>query len=150
MVNACVMNQSKGHWPLSNALFATITMTCKLTKEVEMNLFVNGLMEKNAIVGVELDWLASNIKKEVFGVLDTFLSFLKKFDEKKTHNMFALMLDMRYKNLRIQSIFVGKELGVCVVETCDKKALFPLLLKIYQFLHPLANSSSMGKRASDE
>ncbi len=95
------MNQSKGHWLLSNALFATITMTCKLTKEVEMNLFVNGLMEKNAIIGVELDLLASNIKREVFGVLDTFLSFLKKFDEKNTHNTFALMLDMRYKNLRI-------------------------------------------------
>ncbi len=48
-----------------------------------MNLFVNGLMEENVIIGVELDLLASNIKREVFGVLDAFLSFLKKFDEKK-------------------------------------------------------------------
>jgi hypothetical protein len=101
MVNGCVMNQSKGHWLLSNALFATISMTRKLTKEVEMNLFVNGLMEKSVIIGVELDLLASNKMKEVFGVLDAFLSLLKKFDEKKTHNMFALMLDMRYKNFRI-------------------------------------------------
>ncbi len=32
------------------------------------------------------------------------------------------MLDMRYKNLRIISTFVNKELGV-VVEEYDKKAL---------------------------
>jgi hypothetical protein len=60
------MNQFKGHWVLSNALFATITMTCKLRKEVEMNLFVIGLMEESVIIGVELDLLASNIKREVF------------------------------------------------------------------------------------
>ncbi len=64
--------------------------------------------------------------------------------------MFALMLDLRYKNHRIVSIFVGKELAVGVVEDYDKKALFPLLLNTYQFLHPLTNSSSMGEKASDE
>ncbi len=64
--------------------------------------------------------------------------------------MFALMLELRYKIHRIVSIFVGKELAVGAVEDYDKKALFPFLLNIYQFLHPLANSSSMGERASDE
>jgi hypothetical protein len=125
-------------------------MTCKLRKEVEMNLFVNGLMEENVIISVELDLLTSNIKREAFGVLEVFLSFLKKFDGKKIHNMFALMLDLRYKNLRVVSIFVDKELVVGVVEDYDKKAHFPSLLKIYQFLHPLANFGSMGERASDE
>ncbi len=43
-----------------------------------MNIFVDGLMEKDAIIGVELDLLASNIKKEMFGFLDAFLSFLKQ------------------------------------------------------------------------
>jgi hypothetical protein len=107
-------------------------------------------MEENVIIGVELDLLASNIKREVFGVLDAFLSFLKKFDEKKTHNMFALMLDLRYKNHRIVSIFVGKEFAIGVVENYNKKPLFCLLLNIYQILPPLTNSSSMGERASDE
>jgi len=55
--------------------------------------------------------------------LGAFLSLKKKFDEKKTQNMFALMLDMRYKNLRIVSTFVNKELGVVVVEEYDKKTL---------------------------
>jgi hypothetical protein len=32
----------------------------------------------------------------IYGVLDSFLSFLKKFDERKTHNLLALMLDPRF------------------------------------------------------
>jgi hypothetical protein len=44
-----------------------------------------------------------------------FFPFLKKFDARKAHNMFALMFNLRYKNLVIV-FFVGKELGVGVVE----------------------------------
>jgi len=82
---------------LSDALFITITMTCKFKEEDEMNLFVDGLMEKDVIIGVEVDLLTSNIKNEVFGFLDVFLSFLKKFCERKTHNMLALMLNLEYR-----------------------------------------------------
>ncbi len=64
--------------------------------------------------------------------------------------MFALMLDLRYKNLRIVSTFVGNELGVDIVEEYDKKAFSPMLLKTHQFLHPLATFESMVERASDE
>jgi len=82
-------------------------------------------MEEDVVVAIELNLLTSNIQREVYNVLGAFLSFKKKFDEKKTQNMFALMLDMSYKNLRIVSTFVNKELGVVVVvvEEYDKKAL---------------------------
>jgi hypothetical protein len=79
-----------------------------------------------------------------------FFISLKKIDERKYHNMFALMLDLRYKNLRIVSTFVGNELGVDIVEEYDKKAFSPMLLKTHQFLHPLATFESMVERASDE
>jgi hypothetical protein len=46
-------------------------------------------MEESVVV-VELN-LLDNIKRKVCNVLDVFLSFLKKFDERKYHNMFALM-----------------------------------------------------------
>jgi hypothetical protein len=59
-----------------------------------------------------------------------FFSFLKKFDERKAHNMLALMLDPRYKNLIIVFTLVGKVLGV-VVKEYDKKALFLMLLKTH-------------------
>jgi hypothetical protein len=63
VVNACVMNQSKGHWLLLDALFIAITMICKFRKKAETNLFVDGLMEKDVIIGVELDLLASNLNR---------------------------------------------------------------------------------------
>jgi hypothetical protein len=86
-------------------------MSCKLKEELYRNPILNNLVEEDAIVAIELDLLASNIKRDVYNVLDIFLSFLKKFDEKKTYNLLALMLDPRYKNLIIVSTFVGKELG---------------------------------------
>jgi hypothetical protein len=65
------------------------------------------LMEKDFGVALELICLASNIRKEVCGVLDNFLSFLKKISERKTHNMLALMLDPRFKNFHLMSSFIG-------------------------------------------
>ncbi len=58
-------------------------------------------MDDDSIVSAELSLLASNTRKEVINVLDYFLSFLKVYDKRKSHNMIFLMLDPRYKNLRI-------------------------------------------------
>ncbi len=49
----------------------------------ETNLFLDCWMEENVIIVIELDLLTSNIKREICNVLDAFLSFLNKFDEKK-------------------------------------------------------------------
>jgi len=38
---------------------------------------------------------AFNIKREIINVLDFFLSFLKKYENKKVHNMISLMLNPR-------------------------------------------------------
>jgi hypothetical protein len=54
-------------------------------------------MENFFGVALELICLASNIRKDVCGVLNSFLSFWKKFDEKKSYNMLALMLNPRFK-----------------------------------------------------
>jgi hypothetical protein len=89
------MNQFRGYWLLTNALFIAITMSCKLNEEPKMNHFLDNSMEKDVVVAIELDLLASNIKGEVCNILDAFLSFFKKFDERIVHNMLALMLDLR-------------------------------------------------------
>jgi hypothetical protein len=60
-------------------------------------------------VALELICLASNIRKEVCGVLDSLFSFLKKFDERKSHNMLILMLDLRFKSLSLMSSFIGHD-----------------------------------------
>jgi hypothetical protein len=71
-------------------------MSLKLIKEPKNASSFQILMEEDFGVGLELTFLASNIRKEVCRVLDSFLSFLKKFDERKTHNMLVLMLDSRF------------------------------------------------------
>jgi hypothetical protein len=71
-------------------------MSLKLIKEPKNAPSFQTLMEKDFGVALELTSMASNIRKEVCGVLDSFFSFLKKFDERKTHNMLVLMLDSRF------------------------------------------------------
>ncbi len=76
-------------------------------------------------------------KKKVVHVLDFFLSFLKKYEEKKVHNMFFLMLDPRFKTFCLVSSFIGCEQGKAIVEKYDKKSLFHMFLICYYHLHPL-------------
>jgi len=73
-------------------------------------------MDDDSIVIDELFLLTSNIRREVISVLDSFHSFLKVYDKRKTHNMISLMLNHRYKSLHIISSFVGREQCVALVE----------------------------------
>jgi hypothetical protein len=72
-------------------------MSLKLRKERKNAPSLQTLMEKDFSVALEILCLASNMRKEVFGVLNSFLCFLKKFQKRKSHNMLALMLDLRFK-----------------------------------------------------
>ncbi len=66
-------------------------------------------MEEDFSVAPKLICLACNIRKEVCGVLDNCLSFLKKFNERKTHNMLTLMLDLKFKKFRLMFYFIGHD-----------------------------------------
>jgi RNA-binding protein YlmH len=97
-------------------------------------------MKDESGLGNELTLLSSNIKKHVYGVLDFFLSFLTKYEEKKMHNMISLMLDP--KNLCIISSFVGKDhVKVSIVSEYDKKSLYRMLVKCHEYLDPFVISS---------
>jgi hypothetical protein len=58
--------------------------------------------------------LAYNIKREAYGILDGFLSFSKKYEGNKTHNMLSLMLVP--KSLRLVSSFIGQKQVVSIVK----------------------------------
>jgi hypothetical protein len=94
-------------------------------------------MKNDSIIFYELSLLISNSKREVVNVLDSFLSFLKKYENKKAHNMIFLMLNPRFKNLHILSSFVGREQGVVLFEEYDRKSLYRMLVKCHEHLHPL-------------
>jgi hypothetical protein len=82
--------------------------------------------------------LAFNIKREVCGILDGFLSFLKKYEANKTHNMLSLMLEPRFKSLRLVSSLIGQKQAISIVEEYDQQSLFPMLLRCYHILQPMA------------
>jgi hypothetical protein len=116
IVTTCVQNQSRGHWLLSDVLHSAISMSLKLIEDLKNIPSSLALMEEDSSVAHELICLASNIKKEVCGVLNGFFSFLKKIYERKTHNMFALMLDSRFKSLCLVSSFIGHDQGITIAK----------------------------------
>ncbi len=112
IVFAYVINQSHEHWLLSDALHAIISMNLKLKGKNQVVFSFENIMDDDSIVVDDLVLLALNFRREVCGVLDSFLSFLTKCENKKTNNMISLMLNPRFKNLGIIFSFVGREQGV--------------------------------------
>jgi hypothetical protein len=112
----------------------------KLKKEAGIALVVDQPMDEDFVVALELFLLASNIKKEVCGMLDSLIpSFLKRYKERKAHNMLSLMLDSQFKSLHLLFSFVHYEQNMSIVEEYDKKSLHFIFLKHYHHLHLVAN-----------
>ncbi len=84
----------------------------KLKEDNAPLTYFESLMEDEPSIAEELVLLASNIRKEVCDLLDSFLSFLITYEKKHTHNMVFLMLDIRFKSLHTMSSFVGRDQGV--------------------------------------
>jgi hypothetical protein len=60
-------------------------------------------------------WLPT-LKKRFCRVLDRFISFLKKYYERKTHNMLIIMLNPKFKSLCLVFSFIGRYQIVVMVE----------------------------------
>ncbi len=80
IVSMCVLNQSHGHWLLSDALHFAISMSLRIKEENQILPSFKTLMDDDSIAANELALMASNIRKEVCGVLDFSLSFLTKYE----------------------------------------------------------------------
>ncbi len=75
VVTACVLNQFRRHWLLVNALQSTITMCLKFREEIINPSAPINLIDDDFGIAFELSLFVSNIRREVCGVLDSFLSF---------------------------------------------------------------------------
>jgi hypothetical protein len=69
-------------------------MSLKLKEEMNNLPMLDAFVDDNFSSDIELEAFAKKMKKEVIGVID-ILSFLTKDDEKKTHKMLVLMLDLK-------------------------------------------------------
>ncbi len=88
---------------LSDALHSTITMNTNLNLEGLRNplSFDINIMDEDFGMVNELALLTSNIWKEMYVVLDSFFILFFVNEERKAHNTLSLMLDPRFKNLRL-------------------------------------------------
>ncbi len=82
-----------------------IPISLKFRDEIETIISFDGLMEDDASVVLELTCLVSNLRKEVARVFTSFLSFLRKYEEKKTRNLLSFMLDLVFKSLSCVIIY---------------------------------------------
>jgi len=48
-------------------------------------------------LNIELGTFVTNIKKEIISIINYFLSFLTRYDERITHDMLVLMLNPKFK-----------------------------------------------------
>ncbi len=84
-----VLNQYCGHWLLNDTLHFTIYLSLKLKKKNELLPCFESVMKDEYGLVDELALLGSNIRKQVCGVLNYFLSFLKQYEGNKTHNVIS-------------------------------------------------------------
>jgi len=71
----------------------------------------------------------------MYVVLDSFFILFFVNEERKAHNTLSLMLDPRFKNLKLISSLIGQEQGIFIVQEYDMRSLFPMLLQCHQHLH---------------
>jgi len=82
-------------------------MSLKLKTKFGISFNLQNLIDDDFIVGHELSLFLSNIRREVCGILDGFFSFFNKYERNKTHNMLSLMLDPRFKSMKLVSSLIN-------------------------------------------
>ncbi len=90
------------------------------------------------------------LKEKNVGFFDCFLSFLNKYEANKTHNMLSLMLDPKFKSLRLVSFVIGWKLSVFILEEYDKWSLFLIFLKCYCILCLMVELGLMANMQTNE
>jgi hypothetical protein len=92
------------------------------------------------------------MKKQIIGVLESFLLVRKKYDANKTHNMSSLMLNPRFENLclLLSAYYIGHE-GMFIVKEYDKRSLYPMLIKCHNhFNHVLITKVGWANQIVEE
>ncbi len=49
-------------------------------------------------------------------MIDSFLSFLLKYDDKRIHDLLTLMLNLKFKSLKLICSFIGHEHEVVIIK----------------------------------
>jgi hypothetical protein len=99
IMTSCDLNYSHGHWLLNNTLQFVITKIREVHDETINVVVPNNVGDEKAkAFDIELTKNHDSHEAPNVGSFSTFF-FLHGFDKKKRHNVLALMLDPRFKNM---------------------------------------------------
>jgi len=105
-------------------------MSFKLKEKINDPFVLNNLMKDYLGVNLELINMQWTWKRSIWGHW-LFLFFLIKHDERRAHNILSLMLDSKYKSLRLIFSFIGHKWGVVIPKEHDRRSPFFKVLKCY-------------------
>lgn len=126
VVGACALNQSRGHWLLNWCTSFCNNHGNKTNGNFGKSPSFDNIIDEDFRMVDELPLLASNIKKEVCVIFHLLLSFFsKKNEKKKSHNMLSLLLDPKFKDLRLVSSLIGQEQGFLLFMNMKWGPYFP-------------------------
>jgi len=84
-----------------------------ILKKLEIPLALDNMMNDDVGIAFDLTLHTFNIKWEFYSVLDSFLSFSRRYEETKTHNIISLMLDLTFKSFHlVSSIICDEQMGL--------------------------------------
>ena len=135
VMQQCILNQSRGYWLLSDALYAAFHISIHLQNEYDRRLLAVPTLRCGQMDS-ELQLLYGRMAFESIEVIKPCLAFAVDFTREKAHNMLSLMLDPRYKGLQVIIDYVGREKAMHIVAEYDQLVLMPLLVKVSRLLNP--------------
>ena len=125
VVSACVLNQSRGYWLLSDALASTISTSVKFEMErIDLECCFRATIRLDTFDS-KLLMLTTRMREQGVRVLAPFLSFMRIYDPFSAHNMLALMLDPHHKEFALVGSYLGREEATCIVQEYDERLLLP-------------------------
>jgi len=77
------LTNSNVHWLLNDVLHIVILMSLRLKEKNQVLFSFESLMHDDLVIVDELVLLMSKIRRKVCGVLDSFLLYLIKYENKK-------------------------------------------------------------------
>jgi len=84
----------------------------KLKDEMNHLAILHCWIDDDPNLNIELGTFAMNMKKEVCRVINYLFSLFKKYNKSKAHNMLPLMLNPRFKSLKLIFFLLVRNKGL--------------------------------------
>jgi hypothetical protein len=107
IVHQCLLNQCKGYWFISNALFATLVFMRMMKKEYAHQAILVPPLQCGEF-DQKIKNLYNKMVTKVINVMCPFLGFAKTFSQVKVNKMVTLMFDPCFKGMNCIMDHIGR------------------------------------------